>query len=131
MKNFVYLAIATLSLSACASLIPPSAKEAAALPTVRFGQAAPEGKDFILLYPAGLPLPMEVSISGNILEKSEQTILNPRLKRDIYVYKNWASYDGKTWVKGNQLIGGKIELRLPGEGDSRKPGALGVEFHEN
>lgn len=130
MKKILCISVTCLSLSACAGLIPPSAEETAALPTVRFGEVAPEGKDYVLLYPAGRPLPMEISISGNILEKSEQTTLNPRLKRDIHVYKDWASYDGKNWVKGNQLIGGKIELRLPGEGDTRKPGALGVEFRE-
>lgn len=130
MKSPLSIAIASLSLAACANLIPPTAEEAAALPTVRFGQKAPEGKDFILLYPAGQPLPMEVSIKGNIFEKDEQTTLSPRLKRDIHVYKQWASHDGKTWVKGSQLIGGGIELRLPGEAQADEPGRLAVEFHE-
>jgi len=131
MKNTFCLGIAALSLSACTSLMPPpSAETAAALPTIRFGQPAPESKDFILLYPAGAPLPMDVSITGNIFEKGEQTTLTPRLKRDIYSYKTWASYDGKTWQRATQLVGGKIELRLPGETDGRTPGALSAEFHE-
>jgi len=130
MKTHFSIAIAALSLSACASLVPPSAEEAAALPTVRFGQAAPESKDYILLYPAGQPLPMDISISGNVFAKGEQATLAPQLKRDIYVYKTWASYDGKTWQRATQLVGGKIELRLPGEGDSRKPGTLALEFNE-
>lgn len=130
MKNTLCLALAALSLSACASLLPPSAEEAAALPTVRFGQTAPAGKDYVLLYPAGAPLPMDVSITGNLFEKNEQATLNPRLKRDIYLYKTWASYDGKTWQRATQLVGGKIELRLPGETDGRTAGALSAEFHE-
>jgi hypothetical protein len=130
MKNTLYLTVAALSLSACASLIPPSAEEAAALPTVRFGQTAPAGKDYVLLYPAGVPLPMDVSITGNLFEKNEQTTLNPRLKRDFYLYKTWGSYDGKTWQRANHLVGGKIELHLPGEDDGHKPGTLSVEFHE-
>jgi len=130
MKSTLIIAIASLSLAACTSLFPPTTEETAALPTVRFGQKAPEVKDFILLYPAGQPLPMAVSISGNIFERNEQTTLNPRLKRDIHVYKHWASYDGKTWLKGSQLIGGNIELRLPGETKAHEPGSLAVEFHE-
>lgn len=130
MKNALGLAVAALSLSACASLIPPSAEEAAALPTIRFGQTAPTGQDYVLLYPAGAPLPMDISITGNLFEKNEQATLNPRLKRDFYLYKTWGSYDGKTWQRANQLVGGKIELHLPGEDDGQKPGTLSVEFHE-
>lgn len=131
MKNTLCIGIAALLLAACANLAsPPSAETVATLPTVRFGQPAPEGKDFILRYPAGTPLPMDVSINGNIFEKNEQTTLNQRLKRDIYVYKTWASYDGKTWQRANQLVGGKIELHLPGETDGRTAGRLRVEFNE-
>lgn len=130
MKNFLCLAVTALSLSACASLTPPSPEEMATLPTVLFGQAAPESKDFILHYPAGVPLPMEASVTGNLFEKDETATLNPRLKHDIYVYKTWASYDGKTWQRGNQLVSGEIKFRLPGEKDGRTAGALNVEFHK-
>lgn len=129
MKNTLSLSAIVLSLSACASLTPPTAEEAAALPTIRFGQTAPEGKDYVLLYPAGVPLPIDMSITGNVFEKDEQTTLNPRLKKDIYVYKHWASLDGRNWFKGNELIGGNIRFRLPGEKDGRSPGSLGAEFN--
>lgn len=130
MKKAITLAVAVLSLSACASLVPPSTSEIAALPTIKYGQTAPADKNFILHYPAGMPLPMEMSITGNLFDKDETATLNPRLKRDVYVYKTWASFDGKTWQRGNQLIDGKIEFRLPGEADGRKPGMLGAEFNE-
>lgn len=130
MKKAITLAVAALSLSACASLVPPSTSEIAALPTIKYGQTAPADKNFILHYPAGMPLPMEMSITGNLFDKDETATLNPRLKRDVYVYKTWASFDGKTWQRGNQLIDGKIEFRLPGEADGRKPGMLGAEFNE-
>ena len=130
MKKAITLAVAALSLSACASLLPPSTSEIAALPTIKYGQTAPADKNFILHYPAGMPLPMEMSITGNLFDKDETATLSPRLKRDVYVYKTWASFDGKTWQRGNQLIDGKIEFRLPGEADGRKPGMLGAEFNE-
>jgi hypothetical protein len=129
MKNPLSLAVIALSLSACASLIPPTAEQTAALPTVRYGQAAPEGKDHILLYPAGVALPMDMSISGNVFEKDEQATLNPRLKKDIYVYKHWVSLDGRNWVKGNELVSGNIAFHLPGEKDGRSPGSLGASFN--
>ena len=130
MKKAIALAVAALSLSACASLVPPSASEIAALPTVKYGQPAPADKNFILHYPAGVPLPMVTSINGNLFEKNEQATLTPRLKRDVYVYKTWASFDGKTWQRGNQLVDGRLELRLPGDPDGNSAGKLAVEFNE-
>jgi hypothetical protein len=63
-------------------------------------------------------------------EKNERATLKPRLKRDIYVYKTWASLDGKTWQRGNALVAGRIEFRLPGETDGRAAGKLRVEFNQ-
>ena len=130
MKKTITFAVAALSLSGCASLVPPSASEIAALPMVKYGQPAPADKNFILHYPAGVPLPMAASINGNLFEKNEQATLNPRLKRDVYVYKTWASFDGKTWQRDNQLVGGHLELRLPGDTDGNSAGTLAVEFNE-
>lgn len=130
MKIRLALASIALSLSACASLMPPSADELANVPVVRYGQPVAEGKNFILHYPAGVPLPVEALISGNIFEKNEQALLNPRLTQDIYTYKTWVSFDGKRWQRGNELIGGNIELHLPGEKDGSSPGRLSAEFNQ-
>jgi hypothetical protein len=124
-------AVAVLLLSGCANMVPPSSSDIQTLPTVHFGQSAPEGKEFILHYPAGTPLPMKMLISGNLFETNEIALLNPRMKRDIYVYKRWASYDLKNWQPADQLITSKIEMHLPGENDGRNPGMLGAELNTN
>lgn len=129
MKSTFCLTAIALSLSACASLAPPSNEEIAALPVISYGQPAPEGKNFVLRYPAGVALPVNTSVRGNLFEKDEAATLKPRLKKDIYVFRQWASLDGKNWVKGNELVGGNIEFRLPGEKDGRSPGVLGAEFN--
>jgi hypothetical protein len=129
MKKALCLVVTALSLSACASLIPPSAEEVSTLPVISYGQPAPEGQKFILRYPAGVALPVDTSVRGNLFEKNEDATLTPRLKKDIYVYRHWVSLDGKNWVKGNELVGGNIEFRLPGEKDGRSHGVLGAEFN--
>lgn len=129
MKNTLGLATLALSLAACASLVPPSSEEIATLPVISYGQAAPEGKNFILHYPAGVALPVDTSVRGNLFEKDEAATLKPRLKKDIYIYRQWASLDSKKWVRSNDLVVGNIEFRLPGEKDTQSPGALGVEFN--
>ena len=116
------------ALTACAGL-PPSGDEMARLPVVRFGDAAPAGQPFILLYPAGAPLPVETRIHGSLLQDEARGLLTVRTRQDIYTYKHWASLDGKTWKAGNQVVGGQFEIAVPGEKDGRNPGSMRAEFN--
>ncbi len=129
MQKSALLILPALLLGACASLLPPSSGELAALPLVRYGNPAPADGNFVLLYPSGVELPLDTAVEGDVFEKNEQATLKPRLKRDIYVYKTWASLDGKHWQRGNALVAGRIEFRLPGETDGRAAGQLRVEFN--
>ena len=62
------LACATL-LTACAGLGAPSSTDIQRLPVVRYSQAAPADRDFVLLYPAGADLPVNVRVDGSLLAK--------------------------------------------------------------
>ncbi|HZX30544.1 MAG TPA: hypothetical protein VFF03_04275 [Rhodocyclaceae bacterium] len=128
MKTIASLATASLILTACAG-IPPSETDMASVPVVRYGQQAPAGQSFILHYPAGTQLPVNTAITGTLLEKEGKADLQVSLKRDIYVYKHWASFDGKNWKAGNELVSGKIAMSLPGEADGKSPGNLSAEFN--
>ena len=120
--------LGTCALTACAGL-PPGGDEMARLPVVRFGDSAPTGQSFILLYPAGAPLPVETRIHGSLLQEEARGVLTVRTKQDLYTYKHWASLDGKTWKAGNQLLGGHFEIAVPGEKDGRNPGSMRAEFN--
>lgn len=128
MRTPVAVAVACLGLSACATLTPPSAREMAALPVVQYGQPAPEGQPFILHYPAATPIPVVASVTGSLLERADQATLNVALKRDVYIHKEWLSFDGKEWMKGSQAVGGQFAITLPGQVDGRKPGTLSATF---
>lgn len=125
------LGAATLLLSGCAGLSAPGQDEMAQIPTIRFGDAAPAGKDFVLHYPAGSTLPVVTSVHGSLFEQDEDATLNVRLNRDVFVYRKWVSFDGKSWLPGNAAVSGKIELKLPGETDGQAPGQLSAEFNVN
>lgn len=129
MKSLPFLVLACSALTACAGLQAPPQSEIAAAPVVSYGQAAPTGRDFVMHYPAGALLPVRTSVTGSLLEREGRAELQVSLKRDIYVYKHWASFDGKTWRRGDELVGGKIAMTLPGEGDGRVPGTLTAEFN--
>ena len=116
------------ALTACAGL-PPGGGEMARLPVVRFGDSAPAGQPFILLYPAGAPLPVETRIHGSLLQEEARGVLTVRTKQDVYTYKQWASLDGKTWKPGNQVVGGQFSIAVPGEKDGHNPGSMRAEFN--
>lgn len=133
MKTPLGIAIIALFLSACASLGGPSQEEIARLPVVRFGSPAPTDGNFVLYYPAGVDLPVIAKIDGSLFSKPDQAKLNVQIKQDIYVYRNLISFDGKTWSNGQDKVGGKFWLALPGDKDGKRdgksPGELAAEFN--
>lgn len=126
------LAALSLSLGACASLGVPSDTEIARLPVIDYGQTPPVG-EFVLRYPAGADLPVVARIDGSLLEKSDQATLKVRIKRDIYVYRDLASLDGKSWQAGHRIVGGRLWMALPGDKEQKRdavsPGEIGAEFN--
>lgn len=123
------LPISLLALTGCASLTPPTAQSLSHTPVVRFGEHAPENQPFILWYPAGVDIPINTSASGSLLEKTDASTLNVKLKQDVYVYQQWASFDGKTWQQGNRMIDTQVHFALPGERNGSSPGTLSTEFN--
>jgi len=123
------LLAATATLAGCAGLMPPpGADEMAKIPVVRYGEAAAPGGDYVLLYPAGAPLPVVASVSGTLLSKTGEARMEVATSRDVYVYKNWLSFDGKNWMSGSQAVGGEFAITLPGEKDSKAPGTMSARF---
>lgn len=133
MKTPLGIAIIALSLSACANLTGPSPEEISRLPVVRFGQPAPADGNFVIHYPAGVDLPVLAKIDGTLFSKPDQAKLNVQIKQDIYIYRNQISFDGKTWSDGQDKVGGKFWLALPGDKDGKRdgqsPGELAAEFN--
>lgn len=121
-RTFAF-ALAALSLSGCASLTTPSTEKIAALPVLEMGQTAPADHEYILHIAAGKPIPFVLEVAGDAVAHpvSASTVVESR--KDIYLYKYWASLDGKTWQPTHKLFktefsvgldtqGGKAAIRL-------------------
>lgn len=128
-SSSIVLALIALALAGCSGMTPPNANEMAQIPIVRFGDEAPAGKEFATYYPAGVSLPVNASVTGTLLAHDAQTTTHVTLKRDVYVFRNWASFDGKTWQRSDKLVGGKFEIEIPGLRDGKNPGKLSAEFN--
>lgn len=116
-----------LGLGACAA-VPPSAEETAQLPVVRFGEPAPTGKRFITHYPKSVPLPVIAMIDGTLLDRTAKAMLEVTVKRDVYLYGPWISFDGKSWLNGEGAVTTDIRLLLPGHDGGKAPGELSARF---
>lgn len=114
--------LALLSLSACASLSPPSAATLASLPVVTFPETPPAG-DFVFRLPAGKPIPSRLAIQGTALATGAEQTLSVTLPRDLYVHKRWVSEDGKNWQPVGDVLAIDLSLTLPSD-EHPEPGEI-------
>ncbi|MDD2686715.1 MAG: hypothetical protein PHY62_11185 [Gallionella sp.] len=126
--RILFAAVTFASLSACAGL-PPSSAEIAQAAQIRFGQPRPEGDNYVLHYPAGTPLPVSTVVDGDLFEQAGQSTLHVTLKRDIYMYREFASFDGKNWQPARSLIATNLELQIPQKNGSNA-GYLHIEMKQ-
>ena len=116
---------AALTLSACASLSRPSAEQLANLPIVEYPNPPPSG-DFILKLSGGKPIATEVIIEGSALASRATQTLSTSLPRDLYLYRNWVSDDGKNWKPGEDVLDVRVTILVPSY-QHPKPGEIRVK----
>jgi hypothetical protein len=119
---------AALVAAGCASS-PPSPEELSRIPVVRFGETVPTGKDYVLFFPPDQPIPMEVAVKGNIFAKEAEQHVDVTLRRGIYAYKEWVSYDRVTWKLGRETIKGNIQIMIPSY-KHPEPGRIRIQMDE-
>lgn len=117
MKRKTLLATITLlAVSGCASVQPPSRAEMAALPMVEIGSGKPPTEGYVLHIPADHPFPVKLVIDGQMLKKRSAADTQVSLRRDVYLYKHWLSYDSKTWIRSDQEVDFVVNVGLDGDG---------------
>lgn len=106
-------AVIALSLSACSSIIKPSDSHLATLPVVTYPDKPTLGQDYVYKLPAGQALGMRMIAEGNAFEASSEQMAYAKLKKDLYLYRHWASDDGKNWHDGRKLIDLHLAISIP------------------
>jgi hypothetical protein len=130
MKKTLVIILATVAgLAGCAGFGNLKSEEVRDLPLVKFGDVVPQNRDFILYFPAGQPIPTVVQVQGNLFERSAEETVSVTLRKDIYVYKEWISFDRKHWAKGNEALGLNLNIQVPGYRHPG-PGSIKLEFNE-
>jgi hypothetical protein len=112
-----------LILAGCAAMNAPSSSLIDNKPVVRIGETGAVPDDHIVFIPANTEFPIEFSVKGSVFNKDASSKVMVSFKRDMYLYKYWASLDGKTWTNSHKLLdvepsggfdksGGKVEVKL-------------------
>ncbi len=103
MKHTLF-AFVLFALAGCASLQAAPTEVIAKLPVVRVG-TQPLQADYVVFYPAGFAFPMKLKASGSLFSSESQIESQAILAKDLYLYKYWASHDGKSWKNSHELLG--------------------------
>ncbi len=123
MKHIIYATCAASMLFCAGCSVLPGQTELARLPVITFGQATPEGDNFILFFPAGQPIPTDVAIVGSLLKDTSNQRLVVSLNKDVYAFKRWVSFDNTHWIDSRDALEVKLDIRLPGP-EHPKPGEI-------
>ena len=121
--RIVIVSLLLISFIGCASMNTPSSSLIETKPVIRIGASGERPKDHIIFIPANQKFPVEFAIKGNVFNEPSTSKVMVSFKQDLYLYKYWASLDGKTWVNSHKLIsvdpsggfdasGGKVEVKL-------------------
>jgi hypothetical protein len=101
----------------------PSSSLIEKTPVVTIGEAGDVPKDHIVFIPANTEFPVEFSLKGSVFTENASSKVMVGVKQDMYLYKYWASLDGKKWVNSHELMkvkpsggfdksGGKVQVEL-------------------
>lgn len=104
--------LVALILPGCAGLNPPSAERLATLPMVIYPDK-PSSDDYVYKLPAGRPVEIRILADGDLLAASVDQSFSANLRRDLYLYKSWASDDGEHWQLADSLVGINLNVTLP------------------
>ncbi len=100
-----FFAFVVFALAGCASLQSPPVETISKLPVVRVGSQPPQNTEYVVFYPAGFPFPVKLIANGSLFASEKQVESQATLAKDLYLYKYWASHDGKSWKNSHELLG--------------------------
>jgi hypothetical protein len=94
---WILMICVTFGFWGCTTTNAPDVSLINALPVLEPGQETQDGDDYVLLLRSGVDVPVTITLAGSLLSKESTTHTSIQLKRDLYLYKHWSSFDGKTW----------------------------------
>lgn len=116
-NTLIAMAVAIL-FSGCASLFVPDGETINKLPVIEMGSQGqkPANNEYILHIPAGTKIPVNFSVKGSLISVPLDNKSITRINQELYIYKYWASLDGKKWQPSGELIKMPISIDVGPQG---------------
>lgn len=105
MSKQLVITFILLVVSGCAALQPVPTETLSKLPVVQVGNVPPTDSEYIVYYPAGQDLPIQLKANGSLFTKEKSIESHVTLTKDLYLYKYWASHDKEKWENSHELLG--------------------------
>lgn len=111
------------AITGCASMYVPNADLIDNIPVVTMAGKKPGNDEYILFIPKGANIPIHFTIAGDLISAPIDNKSVTQIKQDLYIYKYWASLDGRSWSASRDLIdmpiainvgtdGGKVQIKV-------------------
>lgn len=94
MKKYITFLIVIL-LSGCALNGSPPSSTIDTTPVITVGESKNVPADHIVFIPANTPFPIKFTVQGTVFNKDVTSTVMASFKQDMYLYRYWASLDGK------------------------------------
>ena len=105
MRMMTLVLCSAILLAGCTTLLAPGDDLIDNKMVAQLGDPEPAEKgNYILRIPAGQSIPIRIQLKGSMFKNEENIEANVHLARDLYLYKYWASYDGRHWQKWGNLV---------------------------
>ncbi len=117
--RMMIFALLVFGLIGCGAIAPPAALVDGTMKVVQIGSDKPDTDEYVLHIPAGVKFPLRLFVHGSLLEEELELTKNISIKRDIYLYRQWTSFDGRKWLKPEEtdnLIEFRTNVNLDAEG---------------
>lgn len=115
-RNVILSSLVMVFFSGCASMFVPDSDIINKLQIVKMGSNKPDVNEYILHIPAGTRIPVHLTVDGNLISAPIDNKPVTQINQELYIYKYWASLDGKNWQPTRDLIKMPIAIGVGPEG---------------
>ena len=115
-RNVVLSSLVMVFFSGCASMFVPDSDIINELQIVKIGSNKPDGNEYILHIPAGASIPVHLTVDGSLISAPIDNKPVTQINQELYIYKYWASLDGKNWQPTRDLINMPVTIGVGPEG---------------
>jgi hypothetical protein len=129
MRRTAVLGVVLMMMGGCATVPVSWQEQLKSYPLIELGQTPPADGNYVVHLPAGKPVPIRIMLEGDIFTRDTVQDVHASPRRDIYFYKDWMSFDMKSWRRTRSSLKTDWDMGIPGY-KNPKPGHIKIIVNE-